>query len=444
MSTKVTMIGGGSSSFVPPLLRRFIRSDELGDAHVELMDVDEARLDTMVKLAGKLIEAEGSPLKVTGTLDQREALRDTDFVIAAISVGGMDAWAEDIEIPARYGIFMNVCDSVGPGGIFRTLRNAPILESVARDVAEVAPGARIFNYTNPAPVEALAMLTVPGAEVISLCSCTQHPASAEWLARQAGVDQELVEMPPLVGGINHCAGVTELRLRDGRDGLALARENATEPVVKFALETYGVLPYCWPHWTEFYPQMQRLEEPYVDRAQGMPMRYGITIHDMDKERARVREVADLVAEWTAPGAGPVTLDDLPPGAEEEGIEVIEIMEAILANRSEVHVVNARNDGAISNLPADAVVEVLAEVNGHGVSPLRHGPLQEAYAAHLRRYVDVQKQMVRAALSGSREELLRAFTVDPMTQAYCDLDQTVAMMDEMLAANAHLLPRFTAI
>lgn len=444
MSTKVTMIGGGSSSFVPPLLRRFIRSEELGDAHVELMDVDEARLDTMVKLAGKLIEAEGSPLKVTGTLDQREALRDTDFVIAAISVGGMDAWAEDIEIPARYGIFMNVCDSVGPGGIFRTLRNAPILESVARDVAEVAPGARIFNYTNPAPVEALAMLTVPGAEVISLCSCTQHPASVEWLARQAGVEPELVEMPPLVGGINHCAGVTELRLRDGRDGLALARDNATEPVVKFALETYGVLPYCWPHWTEFYPQMQRLEEPYVDRAQGMPMRYGITIHDMDKERARVSEVADLVAEWTAPGAGPVTLDDLPPGAEEEGIEVIEIMEAILANRSEVHVVNARNDGAISNLPDDAVVEVLAEVNGHGVSPLRHGPLQETYAAHLRRYVDVQKQMVRAALSGSREELLGAFTLDPMTQAYCDLDQTVAMMDEMLAANAHLLPRFTAV
>ncbi len=312
MSVKVTMIGGGSSSFVPPLLRRFIRSEELRDAHVELMDVDEARLDTMVKLAGKLIEAEGSPLQVTGTLDQREALRDTDFVIAAISVGGMDAWAEDIEIPARYGIFMNVCDSVGPGGIFRTLRNAPVLESVARDVAELAPGARIFNYTNPAPVEALAMLTVPGAEVISLCSCTQHPASVEWLARQAGVDPELVEMPPLVGGINHCAGVTELRLRDGRDGLALARENATEPVVRFALETYRVLPYCWPHWTEFYPQMQRLEEPYEGRAQGMPMRYGITIHDMDKERARVSEVADLVAEWTAPGAGPVTLDDLPP------------------------------------------------------------------------------------------------------------------------------------
>ena len=443
MGVKVTMIGGGSSSFVPPLLRRFIESAELADTELTLMDVNAERLETMVRLAGKLVEAESSPLRVAGSQDQRESLRDADFVIAAISVGGMAAWADDLEIPGRYGIFMNVGDSVGPGGIFRTLRNAPVLESVARDVAEVAPGARIFNYTNPAPVEALAMLTVPGAAVTSLCSCTQHPASAEWLARQAGVEPELVEMPPLVAGINHCAGVKELRLRDGRDGLELARERATEPIVKFALETYGMLPYCWPHWTEFFPQMQRLDADYEGRAQGLPMRYGITMHDMTEQQARVDELVELAAAWTAPDAGSVGLADLPPGDEEEGIEVIEIMEAIVANRSEVHVVNARNDGAIPNLPDDAVVECLAEVNGHGVMPLRAGPLPEALAAHLRHYVAVQKQMVKAALSGSRIDLLHAFMLDPMTQAHLDLDQTEAMMDEMLAANAAWLPRFEA-
>ena len=146
MSVKVTMIGGGSSSFVPPLLRNFIESEELRDTRLTLMDVSADRLETMVKLAEKLIEAESSPLEVTGMLDQREALTGANFVIAAISVGGMDAWANDIEIPGRYGIFMNVADSIGPGGIFRTLRNAPVQESVARDVSEVAPGAQIFNY----------------------------------------------------------------------------------------------------------------------------------------------------------------------------------------------------------------------------------------------------------------------------------------------------------
>jgi alpha-galactosidase len=441
MGVKVTMIGGGAASFVPPLLRKFIESEELGDAQLTLMDVDTARLETMVKLGEKLIEASSSSLKVSGSLDQRKSLRDADFVIAAIAVGGMDAWANDIEIPGRHGIFMNVSDSVGPGGIFRTLRNAPVLESVARDVAEVAPEAQIFNYTNPAPVEALAMLTVPGAQVTSLCSCTQHPASVEWLARQAGVEAELVEMPPLVGGINHCAGVTELRLSDGRDGLELAREQATEPIVKFALENYGVLPYCWPHWTEFFPQMQRLDEEYEGRAQGLAMRYGITMHNMDEQRARYDELADLIAAWTAPGAAPVALADLPFGDEEEGIEVIQIIEAIVANRSEVHVVNARNDGAIANLPDDAVVEVLAEVNGHGVMPLRSGALPEPLAAHLRHYVAVQKQTVKAALSGERRDVLHAFLLDPMTQSKLDLEQTESMLDEMLAANSRYLPRF---
>ena len=198
MSVKVTMIGGGSSSFVPPLLRNFIESEELRDTRLTLMDVSADRLETMVKLAEKLIEAESSPLEVTGMLDQREALTGADFVIAAISVGGMDAWANDIEIPGRYGIFMNVADSIGPGGIFRTLRNAPVQESVARDVSEVAPGAQIFNYTNPAAVQALAMLTVPGTLVTSLCSGTQQPSSAAWLAEQAGVEPDLIEMPPIV------------------------------------------------------------------------------------------------------------------------------------------------------------------------------------------------------------------------------------------------------
>jgi alpha-galactosidase len=444
MPVNITMIGGGSSSFVPPLLRRFIRSDVLGDATLTLMDVDEGRLRTMEALGRKLIDSEGSALRLRATLDQRGSLVGADFVIAAISVGGMRAWADDIEIPARYGIVMHVADSVGPGGIFRTLRNAPVLESVARDVAEVAPAAHIFNYTNPAPVEALAMLTVPGAKVISLCSCTQHPASAEWLAGQAGVEPDLIEMPPVVAGINHCAGVRELRLKDGRDALALARARAENPIVKFALDTYGVLPYCWSHWVEFYPQLQRLEEPYEGRAQGLHMRYGITVHDMDEQTARVDGLEQLAATWTSPDAGRVTLADLPPGDEDEGIEVIEIIEAIVANRSEVHVVNARNDGAIDNLPDDAVVEVLAQVNGYGVRPLRAGPLPEALAAHLRAYVSVQKQMVKAALSGSRDDLLQAFLLDPMTQSRLDLEQTAALVDEMLAANKRYLPRFAAV
>lgn len=441
MAKRITMIGGGSSSFVPPLVRRLIESDILNDATLTLMDTNAERVDVMAKLAAKVIESEGSELTVRSTTDQREALTGADFVICAISVGGMSAWENDMEIPGRYGLIMHVADSIGPGGIMRALRNAPVSRDVARDVSEVAPDAFVFNYTNPTTVEGLAMLTVPGVKAISLCSCNAAPSSAAWLAYQAGVEADRIAMPPVVGGLNHCAAITQLRLRDGTDALPLARANVTEPITKWGLDVHGVMPYCWTHWTEFHPGMQRLDAAYDGTAQGVKMRYGITTHSMDEQRARPRELSKLADEWTAPDAGPVRLADLPMGDEFEGIEVIDIIEAIVDNRHEVYVVNTLNNGAIPNLPADAVVECSAMVDGYGVRAIHSPPLPETYAALLRQYVALQHQMVRAALSGDRDEVFRALMLDPTTQARLDIDQTAQLCDELLAANREFLPLF---
>src|SRR5437763_2130815 len=426
MPVKVTIIGGGSSSFVPLLIRRLMQSPVLAGAHVSLMDIDEGRLGVMQSLAAKLIDSEGSSLRVSSTTDQRESLVDADFVIAAISVGGMDAWADDLEIPGRHGIVMHVADSVGPGGIMRAFRNAPVLADVARNCAEVAPDAWVFNYTNPAPVEALAMrVGAPQVRSYALCSCTGHPSSREWLAEQAGVSPDRIAMPPVVAGINHCAAVVALRLTDGTDAMPLIHERATEPVVRWALDRYGVLPYCWSHWVEFFPQMQRLDGSYAGTAQGVRMRYGITTHDMEYERARVRSLEELAATWTASDAGPVTLADLPVGDEDWGIEVIDLIEAIVGNGNRTMVVNAPNEGAIPNLPGEAIVEVNAQINAYGIRPVATGPLPEPLAAHLRRYYDFQRQVVTAALSGNRDAALNAFVLDPNTDAHLDLDQTRA-------------------
>jgi alpha-galactosidase/6-phospho-beta-glucosidase family protein len=316
-----------------------------------------------------------------------------------------------------------------------------VLASVARDVAEVAPDAWVFNYTNPATVEAIAMRAAARINSVSLCSCTQQPASAEWLAHHAGVDPGDIAMPPVVAGLNHCAAVVELRLRDGSDAMPLVRDRAENPVVKWVLETYGMLPYCWTHWVEFFPQMQWLEEPYAGTAQGVSMRYGIRTHDMNAERARVRRLEELADRWTAPDAGPVTLAELPSGDEDEGIEVIEIIEAMLENRNETHIVNTANRGAIPNLPDDAVVEVTAHVNAYGIRAIQAPPLPEALAAHLHHYCALQKQVVEAALSGDRTAALRAFVLDPMVQARLDLEQIQALLDELLQASAEHLPQF---
>ena len=202
-----------------------------------------------------------------------------------------------------------------------------------------------------------------------------------------------------------------------------------------------MLPYCWTHWTEFFPQMQRLEAPYAGTAQGVKMRYGITTHDMDYERARVAQLERLAKSWTAPGADPVTLADLPVGDEDEGIEVIDVIEAVVRNGNITRVVIAPNNGAIPNLPDDAIVEVNAQINAYGVRPIHAGPLPEALAAHLRHYVAFQQHVVTAALSGDRKAALHAFLLDPTTQSRLDLGQTEELLDEMLEANRAYLPLF---
>jgi alpha-galactosidase/6-phospho-beta-glucosidase family protein len=164
---------------------------------------------------------------------------------------------------------------------------------------------------------------------------------------------------------------------------------------------------------------------------------------MVEQQARPDELAALADAWTAPDAGPVRLADLPMGDEDDGVEVVDIIESMIAHRPHTYVVNVPNHGAIPNLPDDAVVEVSAVIDAYGVRPVYAGPLPEALATLLRSYVALQRQMVRAALSGERDDVYRALLLDPTTQSILDIDQIGQLCDELLAANAQWLPQFSA-
>ena len=234
------------------------------------MDIDERRLAVMQELGEKLIDGRGKRSAVRSTLDQRESLVGADFVIAAISVGGFDAWATTWRSPADTAWSCTWPTRSGRAAIMRAFRNAPVLAEVARNVAEVAPDAYVFNYTNPAPTEALAMrAAAPGREDATRCARARAipAAPSGWPTRPASRPADIA-MPPVVAGINHCASVQQLRLKDGSDAMPLVRERTTNPIVRWALDTYGVLPYCWSHWVEHYPQMQWLEGPYAGHRAG--------------------------------------------------------------------------------------------------------------------------------------------------------------------------------
>ena len=446
MSYKITVIGGGSSTFTPQLMRLFIESQVLRGSTITLMDVDAHRLETMDRLCKQLVQWEGAHLTVNSTTDRRESLTGTDFVVAAISVGGMDAWEKDIEIPARYGIYMPIADTVGPGGIMRAFRHIPPLVAMCQDLEEVAPKAWVFNYTNPATANCIAMRRASAIQVVSLCTGATVPRDAKFLADWAGVEPEEICCPAPAGGLNHCAAILELRLKDGRDAFPLVKERIIHPVLKWGLENYGILLYSWVHWTEFYPALCRLEAEYRGRLQGLWMKYGLPVHDVEHERARVRQWEQLVEQSWPPVCGGsgggdgerVSLAELPA---DEPVQVVELVEALVENRNEIHVVNLPNRGAIENLPYDAIVEVSCLVGGYGIRPVHVGPLPEPVAATLRQHITAQELTVKAALTGDRHVALQAFLQDPQIAARLTPEETAALLDELLEAHADYLPQF---
>jgi len=438
MAFKITVIGGGSSTFTPQLMRLFLESKVLQGSTITLMDVDAHRLEVMDRLCQQLVQWEGADLVIKSTTDRRESLKGTDFVIAAISVGGMDAWEQDIEIPARYGIYMPIADSVGPGGIMRAFRHIPPLVAMCKDLEEVAPNAWVFNYTNPATANCIAMRRASGIQVVSLCTGTTVPRDARFLADWAGVEPDEVACPAPAGGLNHCAAILQLRLKDGRDAFPLIKEHVIHPVLQWGLENYGILLYSWVHWTEFYPALCRLEAQYQGRLQGLWMKYGIPVHDMEHERARVQQWEQLVEQWARGDGERVPLAELPA---DEPVQVVELIEALVEDRNEVHVVNLPNQGAIENLPREAIVEVSSLVGGYGIRPVHVGPLPEPVAAMLRQHITAQELTVEAALSGDRYVALQAFLQDPQIAARLGPEETAALLDELLKAHAEYLPQF---
>lgn len=437
---RIAIVGGGSTTFVPPLLKLFVASAPLRGSTIVLMDVDPQRLELMEAVAHRLVAQSGADLEIESTGNRREALAGADFVIASIAVGGFDMYEFDLEIPARYGIFTMGGETVGPGGLMNACRHIPVLVDICQEMEQVAPDGWLFCYTNPDTCVMMAMECVSPIKKVALCTCSAIPRHADKLARETGLPADDLVVPAPAGGLNHCPAILELRLKDGRDAFPLALPRIKKPFVKHVLERYNVLPYCAGHWTEFFPHHTRLVEPYQGHVQGLELMYGRRVRDMAQFRRRVRAWEQAARRWLE-GTGEQEEVFGSRLTEGEGIEVVDVIEALVENRNEIHAVVIKNQGAIPNLPYDAVVEVSSVVGGYGIRPLHVGPLPEPIAANLRQHVDVFELVVEAALTGDRKIALDALLLDAQTAAVLTPPETARMLDEMLAAEAEFLPQF---
>jgi alpha-galactosidase len=431
---KISMIGAGSVVFCKTLLGDLMATPALAGAEYALMSPTGTKLKRMAAFAQRMLADNGIAGTVGATTDRREAIRNADVVVVMIQVGGVEAFRHDYQIPLKYGVDQCIGDSLGPGGVFRGLRSAPVLAAIAQDMAEVAkPGAIMLNYANPMAANCLALGKIAQVPFVGLCHGVQ--TTLDLIAGYCGVPKE--EITFTCGGINHLDWFLTLQHR-GRDLYPRLRELFERPEYykneKVRGEVFRHFGYFMTestgHLSEYLPWFRKnrqareryCDEPGFGGASGAYYTYCQALAEKYREH------------------DPLEFDS--PKIERRSVEYCSwIVEALATGKPFRFMGNVRNDGYIDNLPAGCCVEVPTFADATGLHPTRIGRLPSACAATCLTNVNVQILGAEAALEGDPEKVMQAVALDPLAGAVCTLDEIRRMCGEMLEAQRPWLPQF---
>jgi alpha-galactosidase len=154
---KIAIIGAGSIIFATTLINDMLGTECLQDSTFALMGPTQWKLEKVENWAKNVIKKNNLRAKVYSTTDRRDALKDADYVLVPLQVGGMDAYKLDYEIPLKYDVDQCLGQCVGPGGVFRGARSIPVLSSIMEDMEELCPDALLMNYVNPMAINSIGM-----------------------------------------------------------------------------------------------------------------------------------------------------------------------------------------------------------------------------------------------------------------------------------------------
>lgn len=420
----ICVIGGGST-YTPELIEGFIEIEgeaRLSIERITLMDIDPQRLEIVGGLAGRMLKAAGSDIELRLCTDRKEALEEADFVLTQIRVGGVQARIRDERIPLKYGVVGQ--ETTGPGGFAKALRTIPVMLEIAADIAQIAPGARLINFTNPSGIITEAVSKYTDVEVIGLCN---GPIGAlREIAAWLGVESQRLRLDYV--GLNHLSWIRKVHL-DGRDVTdevmqkAIARAKQGEgPFTPELLEMLWMLP---SYYLSYYYDSDRV----VTEMQSAGKTRGEVVLEVERELLEMYKDPALVSK-------PKLLERR--GGAYYSKVTVALIHALASDTGEVQIVNTVNRGAIPDLPAHVVVEMPCVIDSRGAHPLATDPLPECIRGLVQVVKAYEELTVKAGAEGDVQAALQALITHPLVPSFAVAQQ---LWREIREANAQELPQF---
>ncbi len=437
---KITFMGAGSTVFARNVLGDCMCTPALREAEIALYDIDGERLsdsEIILSAINKNINEGRAKIKTyLGVENRKEALRGAQFVVDAIQVGLYDPCTiTDFEVPKKYGLRQTIADTLGIGGIMRTLRTIPVLKDFADDMAEVCPDALFLNYTNPMAMLTGFMLRYTPIKTIGLCHSVQ--VCSEHLLRPLGMEDKLEGRKELIAGINHMGWLLEIMDKDGNDlypeiKRRAKEKNATEK--HWDMVRYDYIDKLGYYCTESSEHNAEYNMFYIkSKYPELIDRFNIPLDEYPRRCVRQIEGWQMEKQDILAGGN--------IGHERSHEFASYIMEAIVTGNPYKIGGNVINTGLIDNLPADACVEVPCLVDGYGIHPTHVGKLPPQLAAMNMTNINVQLLTIEAAVTRKREHIYHAAMMDPHTASELSIDDIRSLVDDLIEAHGSWLPEY---
>ena len=448
--TKLTIIGAGSTVFTKNIVVDLLTIKQFKSIEIALMDIDQNRLLKTKEVLEIIAKKMGATPKISLHTNRRESLLDADFVQTTIQVGGYrPSTVIDFEIPKKFGLNQTIADTLGIGGIMRSLRTIPVLLNIAEDIEQVCPNALWMQYVNPMCTNMIAINKVfPNIRNIGLCHSVQ--GTAEMLAED--LQENINNISYQCAGINHMAFFQKFeKISTGEDLYPKLKRladqilndktissrtkkqeypgrNLHEKVRYEILKRFGFfVTESSEHFAEYVPwfikpNKEELIEKYKIPVDEYILRceyYSELWNELDKDISIItNEAIKRSHEYAS-----------------------YIIDAIVNNNKFTVYGNVMNNGLIENLPSNCCVEVPCIVDNKGFYPQKIGRLPEQLSALMRTNINVQILTAEAALTKKREHIYHAAMLDPLTASHLSIDEIYALTDEMLEAHSDYLPEY---
>ena len=416
------LIGVGSICFGGNTIGDLLHfREELEGATISLVDIDPEILDLMKILADKMNRDAGNPFTIEASTDRREVLAGADIVVTSPAIRREELWKKDWDIINGAGIRMTYGENGGPGSLSHTLRNVPMMLAICRDIEELARDAWVINFTNPEARICMSLDRYTQLKFVGLC----HQIDAGYGIVSRALDIPKNDMDLKAAGLNHFSWIFDMRRQSTGEDLYPAFRQAvrdgkvdSEPLSCRMFELSGLFPAPGDHHlAEFLP--------FGYEFQGL--------HGRDFDGTNKRKTDNL--EWLKGVAdGSREISEMVSGLSGERVAHMAIALRNNSNSYEISM-DVRNNGAIPNLPDDAIVETPGVISSMGITPMRMPELPGVVAEFARRQVTVQALSVEAAVTGDYDTALRAMVLDPVVDSYSVAKEA---LDNLLEAHRELI------